>query len=240
MRDRDEALEKWIASSKAWITDQGEQGDWSRRAVLDPALEKMLPDLRGKCVLDLGCGEGRYSRVLKAKGARVTGIDPVPQFIQQARAKDTESSYVEAMAEDLPFPAKSFDFVLSYLSFVDIPDLDQASEEICRVLRPGGQLMVVNLSNLASTTASWVKDQFGRKAYRTVDRYMEHFTLELEWRNINILNYHRPLSYVLGLFLARGMVLDQFVEPLPPLDDRHYHDEHRVPTFQIYSLRSTA
>ena len=231
------SLQKWIASASAWIADQGDHGDWSRRAVLDPALETMLPDVSGKQVLDLGCGEGRYCRVLKTKGACVTGIDPVPQFIEHARGFDAESTYLEAIAEDLPFPPNSFDLVLSYLTFVDIPDLEKASKEVVRVLKPSGQLIVVSISNVASTTDSWVKDEQGRKSYRTVDRYMEHFALELEWRNIRIRNYHRPLSYVLGLFFAQGLVLDQFVEPLPAPDDRNYKDEFRVPTFQIYSMR---
>ena len=90
---------KWIESASAWIRDQGEHGDWSRRTVLDPALEPILSDVGGLTVLDLGCGEGRYSRILKERGAIVTGLDPVPQFIERARSLDPESTYVEAAAD---------------------------------------------------------------------------------------------------------------------------------------------
>ncbi|MEM7478700.1 MAG: hypothetical protein AAF483_27260, partial [Planctomycetota bacterium] len=82
-----------------------------------------------------------------------------------------------------------------------------------------------------------VKDESGKKIYRTVDRYMEHFSMDLEWRGIKIRNYHRPLSYVLTLFFELGFAMDQFCEPLPPSTDRNYPEEVRVPNFQIFSLR---
>lgn len=232
----DAGLQKWIESADGWIAEQGSEGDWSRRAILDPALEPILFDIQGKAILDLGCGEGRYSRRLKSKGAEVTGIDPVAQFIRRARSLDSESEYVEGTAESLPFADRSFDIVLSYLSFVDIADLEAAASEITRVLRDRGQLVIVTISNLASTTAGWVKDDNGRKTHREVDRYMEEFALDLEWRDIRIRNYHRPLSYTLGLFLDHGFVLTRFVEPLPDPSDPKYTEEHRVPTFQILSL----
>ena len=65
----------------------------------------------------------------------VTGIDPVPQFIAHARSLDSVSTYVQGKAEELPFEDNSFDMVLSYLSIVDIADLQAASQEIARVIR---------------------------------------------------------------------------------------------------------
>ncbi len=232
----DAGRRKWIESANAWIADQGADGDWSRREILDPALEPILLEIQGKAILDLGCGEGRYSRMLKDKGAVVTGIDPVPQFIEHARSLDSESRYLEGTAEALPFADGSFDIVLCYLSVVDIADLKTAASEITRVLGKRGKLVIVTISNLASSTSGWIKDDVGHKAYRKVDRYMEEFALDLEWRDIKIRNYHRPLSYTLGLFLGHGFVLTRFVEPLPDPSDPNYRDEHRVPTFQILCL----
>ncbi len=232
----DSPIEKWKQCADAWITEQGSEGDWSRRAILDPAVGELLNNLNGRDVLDLGCGEGRYSRIMQAKGATVSGIDPVPQFIAHARSLDTTSTYVEGTAESLPFADNSFNVVLSYLSIVDIEDLGAAAQEIRRVIRDGGELIIATLSNMASTTSGWVKDSDGNKTHRTVDRYMEHFAMDLEWRDIKIRNYHRPLSYILGLFLNNGFVLTQFIEPLPDAADPKSKEEYRVPTFQIYKL----
>lgn len=231
---------KWIASADAWIAAQGAEGDWSRREVLDPALEQIFANIAGKTVLDLGCGEGRYARILKGKGALVTGIDPVPAFITHARSLDSVSTYVEGVTEHLPFADDAFDIVLSYLSLIDIADLEAAAQEITRVLHPGGQLVIVTISNVASTTPGWIKDDAGNKLYREVDRYMEHFHMDLAWDDIKIRNYHRPLSYILGLFLNRRFVLTQFIEPLPPPSDANYADERRVPTFQLFCLQQAS
>lgn len=230
-------LQKWRESASAWIKDQSEHGDWSRRVILDPALENLLPELTNKTVLDLGCGEGRYARILKSKGATVTAIDPVPEFISHARSLDPDSTYIEAFAESIPCPDHHFDLIISYLTIIDIDDLESASKEINRLLKPGGELVIVTLSNMASCNDGWKKDETGRKLYRTIDRYMEHFSMDLEWRGIQITNYHRPLSYVLGLFLNQNFVLTQFIEPLPDPENPQFNDEFRCPNFQIYKLQ---
>jgi len=231
------SLEMWQNSAQNWISHQGESGDYARRVVLDPALETILPELHGKTVLDLGCGEGRYARTLKSKGAIVTAIDPVAKFINHAQSLDPESTYIEAFAESVPCPNNHFDLILSYLTIIDIDDLESASKEIIRLLKPGGDLIIVTLSNMASCTDGWHKDENGNKLFRTVDRYMEHFSMDLAWSGLEIVNYHRPLSYVLGLFLNHGFVLTKFIEPLPPKEDSYYSEEFRCPTFQIYKLQ---
>eukprot|EP01035_Chromulina_nebulosa_P009397 gene9398-biopygen7891 len=63
----------WDDSAAAWIADQGEDGDFGRRCVLD---RPMLAQVRGRgfaTALDVGCGEGRFCRVLTAEGLRTTG-----------------------------------------------------------------------------------------------------------------------------------------------------------------------
>ena len=230
-------LEGWKQSAQAWIDSQGETGDTSRREILDPALEPILMDVTGLKVLDVGCGEGRYARKLAKKGAMVTGVDPVEAFIKHARALHPDGTYVIAGGESLPFPDRSFDLVLSYLSIIDILQYRKAIHEMGRVLRSNGRIVLVTLSNLASTTDGWAKDEAGRKIYRTVDRYMEEFSMDLSWTDINIRNYHRPLSSILGAFFECGLVVDGFYEPLPRPESAEYGDEHRVPTFQIVTFR---
>ena len=216
------------------MTSQGTSGDWSRREILDPALDKLLGNLEGCRVLDVGCGEGRYCRVLHEKGAIVTGLDPVEEFITTAKSLHPDGSYSQGFAEFLPYLSSSYDLVLSYLSLVDILDYKAAIAEMARVMKPTGRIIVVSLSNLASCTTGWVKNSEGKRLYRTVDRYMEEFTLNLEWSGISIENFHRPLSAVLGAFFKQGLVLTDFQEPLP--EPPTLCDEHRAPTFQIMTF----
>lgn len=227
----------WTGSAQAWIDAQGEFGDGSRRDILDPALEPILGNVAGLTILDVGCGEGRYARLLATKGATVTGLDPVDDFINLARSRHPQGKYVVGTAEQMPFTERSFDIVLSYLSIVDIPDHRRAIGEMTRVLSSTGRIVLVTISNMASTSDTWVRDTAGRKLYRTVDRYMDEFSLDLKWSGIHIQNYHRPLSAIFSPFFEAGLLLDGFYEPLPAKGSPDYVDEYRVPTFQIMTFR---
>ncbi len=231
----------WKASAEAWISQQGDKGDWARQNILDPGLEPLLGNLHGKRILDVGCGEGRYCRLLAEKGAITTGLDPVEEFIALAKQRHPEGAYHQGFAEFLPFPSQEFDLVVSYLTLVDILDFRSAILEMSRVLKPDGRILVATISNIASPTdGGWVKDEDGRRLYRAVDRYMEEFTLHLEWQGISIENYHRPLSAIMEAFFRAGLVLTRFLEPLPPKDSREYADEFRAPNFQIMEFAKRA
>lgn len=223
----------WDESAAAWIADMGETGDFSRYAVLDPHLLTLLPEVTGWRVLDVGCGEGRYCRALRARGAHPVGLDPTEALVTHARNRDPEGEYHLGRAEALPFPDGSFDLVLNYLSLVDTPDFRSAIREHARVCRPGGQVLLVNIANFSSAIPTWICDAEGSRLHRAVDRYMDEFSVEVEWRGIRIQNYHRPLSALMTEFLGCGLILRSFTEPLPAPDSPHYEQFRRAPYFQV-------
>jgi len=107
-------------------------------------------DLRGKTVLDVGCGTGIISFVALQKGAaKVTGGDISNQMLEIARTKADKLGYDADRidfrwldAECLPFEDASFDFVITGQSFGFFPDQKKAVKEMVRVLRPGNLLSV--------------------------------------------------------------------------------------------------
>lgn len=105
-----------------------------------------LVPLAGHVALDVGCGEGRFTRMMARAGARVTGIEPGPQQIRRALAQPNAGgeSYVEAGAESLPANSGSVDLVVFFNSLHHVPEalMDRALAEAARVLRPGGQLYI--------------------------------------------------------------------------------------------------
>lgn len=117
------------------------------------------------------------------------------------------------MAERLDFGDDSFDLVVSYLSLIDIPQLGTALTEMARVLRPGGSLLIANLTGF--TTAGMV---FGGRRPRGADRhagYLDEHASQVRWRDVSIRNWHRPLeTYMQGL-LDAGLQLRHFSEPRP-------------------------
>jgi SAM-dependent methyltransferase len=108
----------------------------------------------GERVLDVGCGAGTDSLVaaqMVAPDGRITGIDMTPQMLAKARRAAEEMGldnveFVEAEAEQLPFPDESFDVIVSNGVIDLIPDKDAVFSEFLRVLRPGGRIQVADVT----------------------------------------------------------------------------------------------
>lgn len=100
--------------------------------------------------LDVGCGTGR-SLPLFGPGARVVGLDPARESLVRARRRAPRVPLVQGSAEALPFRAGAFDTVVSSLVFCSVPDPAKGLAEVKRVLRPDGQLRM--LEHVRSTRA---------------------------------------------------------------------------------------
>jgi SAM-dependent methyltransferase len=231
----------WELSAEAWIR-RIDEGEPNRELLLDPVMLELCGAVRGLRVLDVGCGEGRFSRMLADRGAAAIGLDPTPGLIAAARSR-SKHPCVRGRAEASPFADASFDLVVSYLSLVDIEGYRRAITETGRVLAPGGAVVLCNTS-FVSAAAPWVRDEQGRRLYRPIDRYMEERSQHLEWAGISITNYHRPLSAYMEAFLGAGLLLERFVEPLPAdeslRDDPYCEDWFRLPEFVAMRWRKPA
>ena len=239
-----ESREGWVASAEAWV-DQVDRGDSSRIAILDSPMLRICGDVQGLRVLDVGCGEGRFCRMLSGRGACTIGIDPTPPLVSIARARDLSGLYLLASGERLPVQVGSFDLVVSYLTLLDIPDYRAAIREMARVLKPGGRLVVANMNGFASTSATgWHKDAQGEKDYYAVDHYMRERAEWVAWGGIRIVNWHRPLSAYMAAFLSEGLKLEEYLEPVPSeaqvAADPALQEDVRVPLFNIMVWRKEA
>ena len=99
-----------------------------------------LLDLGGKRLLDVGCGTGGLVRLMTRRGARVWGLDPNAGQLELALAAGAagDETYIEGVAEDLPFAAGAMDIVVFFNSLHHVDDPGKALAETVRVLRPGG------------------------------------------------------------------------------------------------------
>lgn len=209
----------WDTSAEAWIADMSGGGDYSRRAVLDRPMMARVDAAAPRRVLDVGCGEGRFCRMMAAPGREITGLDPTLRLLEEARGQDPDAPparYIEGRAEALPFADSAFDLVVSYLSLIDIPDARAGLAEMARVVAPGGHLLIANLTPLA--TASQIKDGGWRRDAEgvptmAITRYLEEHSHQASWRGISIRNWHRPLAVYMQALLSEGLRLTHFDEP---------------------------
>tara|TARA_R110002051_G_scaffold83711_1_gene148469 strand:+ start:131 stop:847 length:717 start_codon:yes stop_codon:yes gene_type:complete len=231
----------WDESAAAWIADMGEAGDFGRQFVMDAPMMARVRLRPYRRALDVGCGEGRFCRMMTAEGIDTVGIDPAQELVDRARALDPGGDYRVETAETLGFADDAFDLVVSYLSLIDIPDARAAIGEMARVLAPGGTLLVANLNGFNTAgdalDLGWTTLADGRRAH-AMDHYLEERSAWVAWRGIRIRNWHRPLSTYMALLLEQGLVLTHFAEPAArggdPVRTAHYN---RAPWFLMMEWR---
>jgi len=216
-----------------------------------PYIMKMIGDVRGKKVLDAGCGGGFYSFWLSEEGAKVLGMDSSKEMINiakwKASRKRLDAKFMVGDVSDLKIEDDVFDLVLSTLVLMDVKELDKAISEIVRVTRNEGDI-IASVQHPILTASDWERAS-GQKLFRKLNNYFVERELETVWKDetkepISFKYFHRPLQAYTQPFLERGCVLTQLIEPRPHemykiLNPREYEDTKRISHFIIFKFRKT-
>ena len=168
--------QEWIALAPAWIREARQGPNPTRNGLLDRPMLEACGDVRGFRVLDCGCGEGRFCRILAERGADyVLGLDTCEPMIDAAAGRGSgKEEYRIADVQDLNFlEDESFDLVISYLNQCDLPDVEANNREVFRVLKPGGRFVVANLHPMRSAVGTWQRGPDGTKEHVVLDRYFD-------------------------------------------------------------------
>jgi 2-polyprenyl-3-methyl-5-hydroxy-6-metoxy-1,4-benzoquinol methylase len=197
-----------------------------------PATLSLMPEVKGKKVLDAGCGPGVYSEWLIKRGAKVVAIDVSPKMIELA--KDRLGPIVDVRQADLSKPlnfldSSSFDVVLSPLVLEYIEDWHSVFREFYRVLRPEGHIVFS------------VTHPFFDYIYFKSSNYFETELVGSEWRGFESVtvfmpSFRRSLSATLSPLVEAGFCLDKILEPTPTdefksADPKHYEELSQQPCF---------
>lgn len=153
-----------IESMLAWGTGARYRHDALVRAGLKPGMK----------VLDVGVGTGLVSAqacVLTGDAALVTGIDPSPGMMAASKLPKT-MTLVEGRAESLPFPDHHFDFLCMGYALRHISDLSVAFAEFQRVLKPGGRLCILEITQANGPLRRWLLKTYMRGVIPLLTRFV--------------------------------------------------------------------
>jgi ubiquinone/menaquinone biosynthesis C-methylase UbiE len=210
-----------------------------------PALQALLPDLRGRNVLDLGCGFGWLCRWARENGAaHVLGIDVSEKMLAQAGATtpDAEITYTREDMERLELPPAAFDIVYSSLALHYVVNLDGLLSRVYRSLVEGGSLVfsVEHPIYTAPADPGWLVADGGRKVW-PVDRYLDEGPRSTDWLTKGVIKQHRTLATYLNLLLRSGFALSH-VEEWGPTEEQiasrpEFADERQRPPFLLVAAR---
>jgi len=201
-----------------------------------PATLSLLPGVRGKRVLDAGCGPGVYSQILLKRGAMVVGVDVSPKMLSLARERvgDKAEFHLADMSKPMRFLKNgTFDVVISPLAVPYIRNLTRLFKQFYRVLKRPGVLVFSDGHPFG--------DYLLFKEKRKSKNYFKTELVGLTWHGfgrpgVYVEGFRRPLGALVNPLIEAGFKIDRIVEPRPTgkfkrRDARNYRKLMRMPGF---------
>ncbi|HCX61225.1 class I SAM-dependent methyltransferase [Sedimentibacter sp.] len=228
-------FQKYSQMSRSQEGLQG-AGEWE-------TLKKLLPDFKGKRVLDLGCGYGWHCIYAMENGASsVVGVDISSKMLEAAKEKThfPEVEYICRPIEEVDFPAESFDIILSSLALHYVADYENLIKKIYKMLKYDSNLVftVEHPVFTAYGTQEWHYNENGEILHFPVDNYYYEGKRTAVFLGEKVIKYHRTLTTYLNTLLMNGLIINNVMEPQPPenmLDIPGMKDEMRRPMMLIVS-----
>jgi SAM-dependent methyltransferase len=219
--------ESRLASRAWWDADaddyQAEHGDflgdadfvWCPEGVREEDV-RLLGDVDGRGVLEVGCGSAACARWLSRQGARVVALDISTGMLAHASADNASTGVpvplVQASADQLPFADASFDSACSAFGAVPfVADSGAVMHEVARVLRPGGRWVFA-----VTHPMRWIfPDDPGPEGLTVVQSYFDRTPyLEVDdTGRATYVEHHRTLGDYVRQIGAAGMILTDLIEP---------------------------
>lgn len=206
-----------------------------------PATLSLLKNIRGKKVLDLGCGTGIYTKILKRKGANVQGIDISPKMIEIAKQYVKDVDFKVGSAYKLPYKTGTFDIVLASLVVHYFGNLGQAFREVRRVLKKNG---VFIFSSDNPVTAATHRMRGRPRKYRVFGNYFKEGKFYKRWPRIGIriVYQHFTFQTLIRTIVRNGFTIEDFVDTktvkeAAKYDRSMYAFTSKVPWFSVWKVR---
>ncbi|MGE5474518.1 MAG: class I SAM-dependent methyltransferase [Ignavibacteriales bacterium] len=189
-----------------------------------PNFLTLLPDVKNKRILDLGCGFGDYSRLLYDMGAKVVGVDSSGKMIEMAESKkgNRDITYLKMPIERIDFENDSFELVTSNIVIHYIEDIDKLFGRVNNILSSGGMLVfsTEHPTSTASYNLGWEIDiKTGEYLYWRLDNYGVPGPRETKWMDHMFVKYHRTIGNYTDALINNGFKIKRIMETVPTKED---------------------
>jgi SAM-dependent methyltransferase len=184
-----------------------------------PAIQMLLPELRGKRVVDLGCGFGWFARWAMIQGAAgVLAVDLSENMVSRARAETADPGvrYLRADLESLELPEEAFDLAYSSLALHYVEDFGWLVGGVFQALASGGHFVfsIEHPIYTASMRAGWMATDEGGRIW-PVDHYAIEGPRVTDWLARGVRKQHRTLGTTLNTLIDAGFAVRRVVEWSP-------------------------
>jgi len=247
--DEKEARRKYSVVAKHyhnWRTKVHPEG-WFYNEMLEmPATFELLGNLKGKKVLDFGCGTGIYAKEMTARRAKVKGFDISPEMLELAKKVNPKLDLRLGSGYKIPFKEK-FDIVVASLVIEHFKDWDKVFGQVKSVLKKGGVFIfsmdnpVIEATSKTTKKRAMVRkfeDYFAEK--KTYGRW-SNILHKNEVKNVMMPSYHKTYETIIKTILKQGFEIVDYKDCFPlkkakKLFPRRYRFASRIPYFCVWKI----
>ena len=201
----------------AWHKYQSQKPDVLRTEMMNEIIEKAIGDLRGKIVLEAGCGDGFFiPNLLKKHPRKVLAID-ISKWLLQYAKNEIKSEIVEFKQMDLTkrlnFKTNSVDVIVSYNVLSELENISTPLKEMARVLKPGGKIIISIVHPLYNLFVNDPETQ-EKSTFSKLRSYckIENIKVSTMKGFKNFIVCRKPLSVYINEILKQGLILEEVKE----------------------------
>lgn len=219
------------------------KGNSPNEKIEQPIIDELVGDVKGKKILDLGCGDGKYGLELLVRGAKqYHGVEGSHRMADVARENLTNSKAIveENDIEKVELKDLEYDMVISRLVLHYIEDIATLFERVSRSLKKEG-VFIFSIEHPIITSCYEAYHKEKKRGNWIVDDYFDSGKRINNWLGKKVVKYHKTLEEYWAIIKASNLQVLEVRESKPQKSNfeqiEEYQRRMRIPLFLIFKLK---